>query len=106
MSTSQKIIASRIRPDRSTKRIQVAVDGAMMPAYEGETIAAVLMVSGHRTLSQGSRFNLARTVYCGMGVCHQCLVTVDGVRDLRACMTRVRPGMQISTQSPPEHSSQ
>ncbi len=35
--------------------------------------------------------------YCGMRICHQCLVTVDGVRDVRACMTVVRPGMKIET---------
>lgn len=83
------------RPRRSS--IQVEVDGLPVSAFAGESVAAVLMVAGTRIFTQASRSNLARTIYCGMGVCHQCLVTVDGVRDVRACMTKIRPGMEIET---------
>jgi sarcosine oxidase subunit alpha len=39
----------------------------------------------------------ARGGFCGMGVCQECRVTVDGRPDQRACMTEVRDGMEVST---------
>lgn len=90
-------VAVRLQHHPEDSLIQVEIDGAMVPAYTGETVAAVLMTSGTRIFTQASRYNLARTLYCGMGICHQCLVAVDGVRDVRACMTQVRPGMKIET---------
>ncbi|PON19054.1 hypothetical protein C2W62_04750 [Candidatus Entotheonella serta] len=85
---------------RSTgTRVQVEVDGASVAAFDGESVAAVLMAGGQRVLTEASSDHLARTLFCGMGLCHQCLVTVDGVRDVRACMTRIRPGMKIATRS-------
>ncbi|WP_179137702.1 (2Fe-2S)-binding protein [Candidatus Entotheonella palauensis] len=77
--------------------IHVEVDGARVSAFAGDSIATVLMASGQRVLSASSADHPDRTLFCGMGLCHQCLVIVDGVRDVRACMTRVRPGMKITT---------
>jgi len=105
MGASQDISSRRVHSFPAGKGIEVQVDGETVSVYEGESVAAVLMLAGRRTFTQPSRFNLARTVYCGMGLCHQCLVTVDGVADVRACMTVVRPGMQISTRPPEERSS-
>ncbi len=91
-------VATRLfhRSDDADK-IQVEIDGQAISVDVGETVAAVLMLSGTRIFTQASRYNLNRTLFCGMGVCHQCLVTVDGVRDVRACMTAVSPGMKIET---------
>ncbi len=94
------IFATRIHAHTSVNAFQVEVDGEMLTAYAGESVAAILMLSGRRTFTQPSRYNLSRTVFCGMGICHQCLVTVDGVRDVRGCMTTVQPGMQIQTNLP------
>ena len=40
-----------------------------------------------------------RGIFCGMGVCFDCLVTVDGLAEQRACMTPVRRGMRVQTRS-------
>ena len=77
--------------------IHVEVDGVSVSAFAGESVATVLMASGQRVFTASSDDHLARTLFCGMGLCHQCLVMVDGVRDVRACMTSVRPGMNITT---------
>ena len=79
--------------------LQVEVDGISVSAFAGDSIATVLMANGQRVLTAASADHLARTVFCGMGLCHQCTVMVDGVHDVRACMTPVRPGMTITTQS-------
>ncbi len=93
----QTSVATRLQDRLRNDQIQVEIDGVAVPAYVGETVAAVLMLSGTRIFTQASRYNLNRTLFCAMGVCHQCLVTVDEIRDVRACMTTVRPGMKIET---------
>ena len=40
----------------------------------------------------------ARGYFCGMGVCQDCLVTVDGVPNVRACVTPVRDRLRVETQ--------
>ena len=80
-----------------TSSIQIEVDGTTYSAYPGESIASVLMGQETRIFTQASRYHLARTIFCGMGICHQCLVIVDGVPDVRACMTPIQPGMKIVT---------
>jgi predicted molibdopterin-dependent oxidoreductase YjgC len=78
-------------------QLSLTLDGRTVSAYEGETVAAVLLAEGHvatRTTRRGS----PRGVYCGMGVCFDCLVVVDGVPNTRACVTWVREGMQVARQ--------
>jgi predicted molibdopterin-dependent oxidoreductase YjgC len=69
-----------------------------MMAYAGESIAAVLMASGARVTRWTARAGEARGYFCGMGVCQDCLVTVDGVPNVRACMTPAREGMRVEIQ--------
>jgi predicted molibdopterin-dependent oxidoreductase YjgC len=66
-------------------------------AYEGETVAALLLAEGH-VATRTTRGGSARGVYCGMGVCFDCLVVVDGVPNTRACVTWVRDGMDVARQ--------
>lgn len=74
----------------------VTVDGESAPAYPGETVAAVLLALGRRTFRHTAHA-APRGLFCGMGVCYDCLVTVDGQPDVRACVTIVQPGMVIET---------
>jgi D-hydroxyproline dehydrogenase subunit gamma len=78
-------------------RVSLTVDERTVTAYEGETVAAVLLAEGFlamRTTPGGS----PRGVYCGMGVCFDCLVVVDGVPNTRACVTWARDGMVVARQ--------
>ena len=95
--TNQHGTPVAVRLQHRSNPVQIEIDGQTASAYLGETVAAALMVSGIRTFTQANAYNLARTLFCGMGVCYQCLVTVDGIRDVRACMTKIRPGMKIET---------
>jgi len=73
------------------------LDGRPTMAYEGETIAAVLIAEEGlttRKTASGAR----RGIYCGMGVCFECLVVVDGVPNTRACMALVADGMRVERQ--------
>ncbi len=78
-------------------RVGILLDGRPVAAFEGETVATVLLAQGEiatRTTVKGE----PRGIYCGMGVCFDCLVVVEGVPNTRACMTRVRDGMQVARQ--------
>jgi D-hydroxyproline dehydrogenase subunit gamma len=77
--------------------VTVTVDGEAVPAYAGETVAAVLIAGDGMTM-RTTDGGAARGFYCGMGVCFDCLVVVDGVPNTRACMTMVASGMQVSRQ--------
>jgi len=66
---------------------EVTIDGEALMAYPGETLATVLLSAGQNKL------------YCGMGICFDCLVTLDGRPNVRACITLAQPGAQIERQS-------
>lgn len=68
-----------------------------LEALKGETIMSALAAAG--ILATGSRRDgLSRGPFCGMGVCQECLVTVDGRQGQRACMTPVDKGMRVLSQ--------
>jgi predicted molibdopterin-dependent oxidoreductase YjgC len=80
------------------RRIEIRVDGEPVVAYEGESIAAAILATGRRRLRLTPREQAPRGVYCGMGVCFDCLMVVDGEPNVRTCMTPVRSGCDVRTQ--------
>jgi predicted molibdopterin-dependent oxidoreductase YjgC len=80
------------------RRLSFLFDGQTLAAFEGETVAAALMAAGHRVLRTTVVTETPRGVFCGMGVCFDCLVVVDGSLSRRACMTFVTDGMRVETQ--------
>lgn len=74
-------------------------DGQSVPLLSGQSLAAALTEAGLRGFRQTAK-GASRGIFCGMGVCQDCLVTVDGVPNRRACMTAAAPGQQILTQVP------
>jgi predicted molibdopterin-dependent oxidoreductase YjgC len=78
--------------------IEIVIDGHSVRAFPGESIAAALLAAGKRALRTTARRSEPRGLYCGIGICFDCVMTVDGEPNVRACQTRVRPGMRIETQ--------
>jgi predicted molibdopterin-dependent oxidoreductase YjgC len=77
--------------------VTIAVDGRDITAYTGESVAAALLaegIVGVRRTPGGA----PRGVFCGMGVCFDCLAVVDGVPNTRTCMSWVRDGMDVRLQ--------
>ena len=78
--------------------MRITVDGEPHDVPEGRTIAAVLIAAGRsswRTTRNGGR---PRGVFCGIGVCFDCLVVVNGVPDVRACRRVPVDGDVVRTQ--------
>ncbi|MBC8507370.1 MAG: (2Fe-2S)-binding protein [Chloroflexi bacterium] len=90
------MLSTRI-PTKRGLRLTVTIDGKPVVAYAGETVAAVLLASGQIVFQQNEIAHVPRSLFCGMGVCFNCLVTVDGVPNIRACVTPVAAGMVIET---------
>jgi D-hydroxyproline dehydrogenase subunit gamma len=78
--------------------VTMTLDGRPVTAYEGESVAALLFVEGV-VATRTTRSGEPRGVYCGMGVCFDCLVVVDGVPNTRACVTWVQEGMTVERQA-------
>jgi predicted molibdopterin-dependent oxidoreductase YjgC len=89
--------SERIEDNPGTvQRIALLVDGEPYTAYPGDTVAAALYAAGRRAWRR-ARSEDARGLLCGMGICFDCLVTVDGAAGKRACQVLVREGMAIDT---------
>ncbi len=77
-------------------------DGARdVPLQPGQSLAAALTEAGIYALRQTRREGPGRGIFCGMGVCQDCLVVVDGEPNQRACMTRARAGQTVAWQPYP-----
>jgi NADPH-dependent 2,4-dienoyl-CoA reductase/sulfur reductase-like enzyme len=78
--------------------IEIFVNGQPVRAYEGESIGAALAAAGIREFRRTEQLKDPRGLYCSMGTCHGCLVTVDGRPNIRACITPASAGQQIVLQ--------
>ncbi|MFY0545970.1 (2Fe-2S)-binding protein [Brevibacillus sp. H7] len=78
------------------KALSFWFQGKWMEALEGETIAAALLASGLRTLRVHEETGTPRGIYCNIGHCFECRVSVNGVPGLRACLTLVQDGMEVT----------
>lgn len=79
------------------RAVTITIDESEVSAFEGESVASVMMVEG-KVAMRTTTDDQPRGVFCGMGVCFDCLVIVDDVPNTRACMTWVKEGMRVKTQ--------
>lgn len=88
----------RLGPVSGRRPLRFTFDGRELFAYEGETVAAALLAAGRRAFRRTGRRGEPRGLLCGMGICFDCLVRVDGRPNVRACQTPVAEGMRVETQ--------
>lgn len=77
--------------------IEIAFEGAPIAAQAGESVAAALAAHGILSL-RTTRDGAERGMFCGMGVCQDCLVEIDGRPEQRACMAKVDRPLQVRRQ--------
>lgn len=77
---------------------EIEVDGQPTTAYAGETLATVLIAAGLRPFRHTLLSGQPRALYCGMGICFDCLVTVNDRPNVRACITPAQPGDRVKRQ--------
>jgi len=73
-------------------------NGQKVEGVLGDTIASALHNLGIRTLSHSIKKGRARGFYCAIGNCASCNMIVDGVPNVRTCVTLLKEGMIVKTQ--------
>src|ERR671914_2681245 len=77
---------------------RVTIDGRELAGYAGEPVAALLLAHEVVVFRTQPDSDAPRGLFCGVGRCSDCLMTIDGEPNVRACLTPVHDGMTIETQ--------
>jgi len=88
----------RPRPDAPAATIAVEVEGQAVTVPSGASAAAALLLAGLATIRETPVSGSGRAPYCMMGVCFDCLVTIDGVGNRQGCLVPIAEGMQVEIQ--------
>lgn len=83
---------------RSRNLVTIYFDGKPIEAYEGEPIAAALMAAGIRVFRTTTKRKEPRGIFCAIGRCTDCMMVVDGIPNIRTCVTVVKDGMKVQSQ--------
>jgi D-hydroxyproline dehydrogenase subunit gamma len=97
MPTIEDAMFRRLSSDQDSA-VEMFVDERPVIAQVGDSVAAALLAAGIGTCRTTPITGAPRAPYCMMGVCFDCLVTVDGLGSQQACLARVRQGMRVETQ--------
>lgn len=76
----------------------IEYDGEAIGVEPGQSVAAALIAAGIRSWRLTRTGDRPRGVFCGIGVCFDCLATINGVPNQRACLVEARPGDLVTTQ--------
>jgi len=79
-------------------KVKIIFDGEVIEAQEGEPIATALLAAGKTIFRYTNKLHSPRGVFCAIGRCTDCMMVVDGVANVRTCITPVREGMVVQTQ--------
>ena len=80
------------------KTVRFTMDGKVIEGYEGEPIAVALKAAGLMVHRYTQKEHRPRGIFCAIGRCTDCVMIVDGVPNIRTCITPLRDGMKVQTQ--------
>jgi D-hydroxyproline dehydrogenase subunit gamma len=92
--------------EAETEMVSVTINDKTVRARNGDSVAAALLAAGLTHCRTTPVSGAPRAPYCMMGVCFECLVTIDGVGNRQGCLIPVHEGMRIATQCGKRESSQ
>jgi len=82
----------------SKAEVTFTFNGETFKGTKGQSIAAALMATGVRELRKTRFDEEPRLIFCGIGICFDCVVVVDGVANQRACLVEINDGAKIESQ--------
>src|SRR5271156_4122582 len=91
--------SSGILPARGEARVKFRFQDKLVEAQPGDTVAAALYRNGQRIFSRSFKYHRPRGLLCVSGKCPNCLMNVDGVPNVRTCITPVHEGMKVRAQN-------
>jgi predicted molibdopterin-dependent oxidoreductase YjgC len=80
------------------RQVKLHIEDREVPAREGDMLALALLRAGIERFRVTPVSGSARAPLCLMGACFDCLVEVDGMANVQACMVTVRDGMRVRLQ--------
>ena len=81
------------------KIVDFTFDGMKMQGFEGEPIATALHSNGVRIYRITPEMKRTRGFFCAIGKCSSCFMVVDGIPNVRTCVTPLKSGMKVETQN-------
>lgn len=79
-----------------TQQIALTIDGERLAVAQGTTVACAVLIAGAHT--RRSVTGEPRAPLCGMGICMECRVTINGVPHQKSCQILCDPGMIVATE--------
>jgi predicted molibdopterin-dependent oxidoreductase YjgC len=79
------------------ERVSIRIDGVEVDAAAGQSVGAALVENGILSWRATRALGRPRGLFCGIGACYDCLVTIDGGPNRRACVVPVAAGMTVET---------
>ncbi|WP_219419853.1 (2Fe-2S)-binding protein [Pseudonocardia nigra] len=83
--------------------LEIVFDGTPLPAVRGQSVGSALTDAGIRSWRSTRKRHRPRGLFCGIGVCYDCLLTVDGRPNQRACLVPVHDGMRLESTEQVRH---
>lgn len=80
------------------REVTFSFDGKELKGYEGESIAAALKAAGVMVHRYTAKQHKPRGIFCAIGRCTDCVMIVNGVPNVRTCITPLEEGMKVQTQ--------
>lgn len=93
--------AKNLRVERGVekkKSFEIEFDGEKIVAFEGETIATALLAAGKMIFRKTNKRKDPRGIYCGMGICFECRMIVNGRPNILVCQEIATPNCKVQTQ--------
>lgn len=78
-------------------QLMLRFDDQVIPAEPGQSVGAALTEAGIRAWRTTRNDDRPRGLFCGIGICYDCLISIDGVPNQRACIVPARDGMVLET---------
>lgn len=92
-----RIVDHPIKKFERGKEIDFTYNGSTIKAYEGETIMGALHAAGYKALNVSKRHGKFRGLFCAIGKCSSCLMTVDGIQNVAICVTNAEQAMIVES---------
>jgi len=80
-----------------SNEISFHFNGAKITGAEGQSVAAALIANGQRELRRTRFGEEPRSIFCGIGICFDCVVTINGVANQRACLIEISNDMKVES---------
>ena len=80
------------------KPVSITFNGREIKAHEGEPVAAALVAAGVDVLTRSFKYHRPRGFFCAIGKCSSCVLRINGIPNVKACVTQVEEGMKVETQ--------